>query len=115
MACFVTCRSLGGLEWAQGLEVDGSKKIRPIDDLSESLINSTVSCLEKVTLRTVDLVAALVCAWFRRSALSSKSSSVLSRTFDLKSAYRQLPLAEAAFRRAMLSVYCPDTGLASLF
>ena len=100
---------------AQGLEDDGSRKIRPIDDFSESKVNSTVSCSEKITLHTVDLVGALLCAWFSLSEASSKPSSLWSRTFDLKSAYRQLPLAEDAFRHAVLSVYCPETQRPSLF
>ena len=78
-------------------------------------VNSTVSCSEKITLHTVDLAGALLCAWFSLSEASSKPSSLWSRTFDLKSAYRQLPLAEDAFRHAVLSVYCPETQCPSLF
>ena len=99
----------------QGYEDDGPRKIRPIDDFSESKVNSTVSCSEKVKLHTVDLVGALLCAWFSRAAASSKQRSLWSRTFDLKSAYRQLPLAESAFRHAVLSVYCPETEGPALF
>ena len=99
----------------QGIEDDGSRKIRPIDDFSESKINSTVSSSEKVTLHTVDLVGSLLRAWFSRCEAASKPSLLWSRTFDLKSAYRQLPLSEDAFRHAVLSVFCPETKQPSLF
>ena len=63
----------------------------------------------------VDLVGSLLCAWFSRCEAASKPSLLWSRTFDLKSAYRQLPLSEDAFRHADLSVFCPETKQPSLF
>ena len=99
----------------QGEDDEGKPKVRPIDDFSESLINSTVSTSEKVLLHTVDFIGALLCKWFGSCAKAGVDSSLVARSVDLKSAYRQLPISEASLRHAMLSVYDPSAKRPCLF
>ena len=61
-------------------------KIRLIDDLSKSNINSTVQTPEAPRPHSTDVVASLALAVL----LGSSGRKVLGKTFDLKSAYRQL-------------------------
>ena len=93
--------------------VKQGQKIRGIDDLSESMVNSTVTSYEKAELHSIDENAALVklvieCLADDRSVnITLEDGAVLNgtlqaawsitqartwlgRTFDLKSAYRQL-------------------------
>ena len=60
-------------------------KIRLIDDLSGSFINSSVQTVESPKPHTTDVVASVVLELRKHCR-----SEVLGRTFDLKSAYRQL-------------------------
>ena len=99
----------------QGEDEDGRPKVRPIDDFSESLINCTVSTSEKVLLHNVDFIGALLCRWFRRCGSSGLDSTLLARSVDLKSAYRQLPVNESSLRHAVLSVYDPTNRRPCLF
>eukprot|EP00435_Cladocopium_sp_Y103_P061042 s605_g22.t1 len=61
-------------------------KVRLIDDLSRSNINSTVQTPEAPKPHSTDVVAALSLALLQVAG----SRAVLGKTFDLKSAYRQL-------------------------
>ena len=61
-------------------------KVRLIDDLSKSNINSTVQIPEAPRPHSTDVVASLALALL----LGSSGQRVLGKTFDLKSAYRQL-------------------------
>ena len=61
-------------------------KVRLIDDLSKSNINSTVQTPEAPRPHSTDVVASLALALL----LGSSEKRVLGKTFDLKSAYRQL-------------------------
>ena len=61
-------------------------EIRLIDDLSKSNINSTVQTPEAPRPHSTDVVASLALAVL----LESSGQRVLGKTFDLKSAYRQL-------------------------
>ena len=75
------------------------QKIRVIDDLSQSMKNATVQVTVSPKPHTVDYVAA-VCKFL--SACSQPSETWLGRSFDLKSAYRQLSLSERALHRSYM-------------
>ena len=91
-------------------------KVRPIDDFSESFVNSTVRSKEKVDLVNVDDIAAVCKMWHKildgdgdiRVALStgrilkgsrdpahSTGEPLVGKCFDLEAAYKQFPIAEA--------------------
>jgi hypothetical protein len=90
-----------------------SDKIRVIDDFSESLVNSTVGSFEKIDLMAVDETAALALKTMQQ--LSGKSTNLKARTFDLKSAYRQIPLSEQSREFAYICVYCPKESREKIF
>ena len=84
---------------------DGSKvvKFRPIDDLSESLINTTNSCDESIQPMGVDAI----CATLVRRMQTRPGDRLLCKTIDLRKAYKNLPLSEAALSDAYICVYSP--------
>ena len=108
-------------------------KWRPIDDLSENGLNSTFGCHEKVPLRALDEVI-WTCAQIMRAAqargdicLDLADGSMLrgqlhpfweskgrvrplTTTFDLQSAYKQLPLHPAEQSTAVISLRDPSSG-----
>ena len=83
-------------------------KIRPIDDMSVSLVNSTLGAEEKVvvmpTSTTVLLVQHLLSGLEKPGARLPK---LTGRTFDLKSAYRQLAVHLASLDFAKVALFCP--------
>jgi len=88
-----------------------SDKVRVIDDFSESLVNSTVGSYEKIDLMAVDETASLMIRFMKEVP----GIDLRARTFDLKSAYRQVPLTEESRELAYICVYCPDDGCPKIF
>ena len=93
-----------------GVEQNG--KTRPIDDFSISQINNTLGSVEKVvvmpTSSTVSLSLALQRGLTAQSKYSPGSSVEISgKTFDLKSAYKQLPVHKDDLRFAQATVWNP--------
>ena len=76
----------------QGVDDDGGPKVRPIDDYSASMVNGTVTSTEKDTLHTLDVVCSMI-AYFL-SLNEVLDLRLLGKSYDLKSAYKQLPLHE---------------------
>ena len=62
------------------------KKVRLIEELSACSISKTVQCSETPRPHTTDVIASVVLGLLERCY-----GEVLGKTFDLKSAYRQLP------------------------
>lgn len=87
---------------------DGSRvtKVRPIDDFSESLVNSTNACGEAIQPMSVDAILAALAyrdqAWGREE--------LRAKTIDLRKAYKNLPLSDEATGDAYLCVLCPSDG-----
>ena len=104
-------------------------KYRPIDDFSECRVNACFGCFERVTLKALDELVwacALVCRVAKakgcvRLELGSgeilegplrkvwrDSSRVrpLTKTYDLRSAYKQLAIHPSARRKAVLLLKC---------
>ncbi|CAE7461746.1 unnamed protein product [Symbiodinium sp. CCMP2592] len=74
--------------WQKSMEE--GKKVRPIDDLSQSFLNAAFGSAEV------------------RTGLQGK-------TIDLKSAYRQLPLSSEALEMSVIAVKNPETGEVQFF
>eukprot|EP00438_Fugacium_kawagutii_P013097 Skav213398 [mRNA] locus=scaffold797:560569:568950:- [translate_table: standard] len=85
-----------------------SGKVRPIDNYSESQVNNAVNILSKCTVDGVDTIAAMCAHYMKVSLESDRKSSLLGRSFDLKSAYRQLAVSDDFLKWARLAVYCPE-------
>eukprot|EP00435_Cladocopium_sp_Y103_P038892 s848_g10.t1 len=92
---------------------DGSRvsKFRPIDDFSESLINITNSCSETILPMGVDQICA---ALVKRMQLCPEVPLVC-KTIDLRKAYKNLPISEAALRDAYICVLSPTSGQPEAF
>ena len=83
-------------------------KLRPIDDYSVSSINSTVGTHEQATTDNVDVIAAMLVTFMQQLAGRDRATTVVARSFDLSSAYRQLYVAETsrAFSYAVFDPVC---------
>ncbi|CAE7027233.1 unnamed protein product [Symbiodinium sp. CCMP2592] len=66
--------------------IEQSGKIRLIDDLSDSGVNGSVQTTESPKPQSLDVVAAMALACLRQLP----GTPMLGKTFDLKSAYRQM-------------------------
>ena len=123
---------LGTDEWvcSRRFGLDQGKKVRNIDDYSESQVNSTITVVEKIELDIVDEHACLLktivdaVAKNGRVELTLSTGEVLrgaipagktvdemlswaGKTFDLKSAYRQLGTRPEEAWATILVVYDP--------
>eukprot|EP00435_Cladocopium_sp_Y103_P000415 s4522_g1.t1 len=85
-------------------------KIRPIDDYRASLVNSSVTQTEGVTVHAIDHIAAMIALWMRASVGSKKVGGLTAKCWDLSDAYKQLPLSVHAFEHdAYLVVFDPSS------
>ena len=103
---------LGGLPSDRGrvsrrFAVVQSEKVRPIDNYSESQVNDAATVLNKCTVDGVDTIAAAIAKTMKVLRAHGKSSKLFGRSFDLKSAYRQLAVSDSSLKWARLAVYCP--------
>ena len=87
-----------------------SDKIRLIDDLSGSKVNLTVQTSESPKPHTTDVIASMTL-----ELLKGEARPVLGKTFDLKSAYKQLGLAESALWASYVAVFNPNTRKGEIF
>ncbi|CAJ1332087.1 unnamed protein product [Effrenium voratum] len=90
-------------------------KVRMVDNLSQSQINSCVTVTEKPQVFSLDVIAALLVWWLRNAGRHSQPSQLTGKTFDLKSAYKQLPLSHTAAEWAFLSVWDTDSDSIAYF
>ena len=114
----------------------GPDKIRVIDDYSESNVNSTFGSGNKVDVRGVDGMAAMVslvitaarpggvvempdgAGGFLRGRLGrgfvqgagGGLGPLVGRTLDLKHAYRQVPIHPDDYKYSVLAVFATETG-----
>ena len=95
--------------------IQQSSKVRPIDDYSQSQINSSITLLEQATVDGADVICATAVFLMRCLASNGRSTQLLGRALDLASAYRQIPISDGSLRFAYLSVYRPEFNRAELF
>ena len=94
--------------------VEQHDKVRPIDDFSVSQVNHTLGCVEKIMVMpsssTVSLALALQRGLTAEQALraAGESVSLVGKTFDLKSAYKQLPIHSQDLKFAQATVWNPQ-------
>ena len=86
-------------------------KIRLIDDLSKSGINATVQTSEAPRPHSTDVVASLVLAIL----LGSHGRRALGKTFDLKSAYRQLGINPGSLSVSYITCFDPVNRKPAIF
>ncbi|CAE6949411.1 unnamed protein product [Symbiodinium sp. CCMP2456] len=92
----------------------GKREVRPIDNLSESFINSTVSRVESIQPHGLDVVCAAIAYRLRVRERAGKATVPKLKIIDLLKAYKQLGISSDALQDAFLSVPNPETGWALL-
>ena len=88
-------------------------KVRAIDDFSASNINACTGTKEKVRVESVDAAATMIRTWMK--AFEGTGRALVGRTYDLKSAYRQLGISAEHLHAAWISVFDPSGQGAKLF
>ena len=78
------------------------KKVRLIDDLSGLLINKTVQCNETPRPHTTDVITSVALSLLERAG-----DNILGKTFDLKSAYRQLGIHSCSLLYSYIACFDP--------
>ena len=115
---------LGPLRWehlpetavvSRRFPISQSEKVRPIDDFSQSQVNSTVTTYEQATVDGPDVICALAVKLMKGLKDNGRSSQLVGRALDLASAYRQLAVAEDSDDSAFLSIFNPNDGKAALY
>ena len=94
--------------------VQGSKT-RMIDDYSISGINDTASTNNKVDLHMIDTFAATIREYFRQCDEAGVDSRLVAKTYDLKAAYRQVPIKEDHLRFSFFSIYNCERDCAEIY
>ncbi|CAE6946874.1 SLC24A2 [Symbiodinium sp. CCMP2592] len=114
----------------------GKRKLRPIDDFSENLVNGSFSYADKIDLRALDEIIAICRCWTQACTSEHQfffampdgpplvgrvhplwingAWEPLLTTFDLKNAYRQFPLSPGSRAHAIIALLDPsslDVGL----
>ena len=90
-------------------------KVRCIDNYSEGQVNDSITITSKVTVDGPDTVAAAAAETIKALQAEGKRTKLRARALDLKSAYRQLPIADSSLKFARLSIYNPESGKAECF
>eukprot|EP00435_Cladocopium_sp_Y103_P043232 s1638_g12.t1 len=92
-----------------------SSKTRMIDDFSVSGVNDSCLSHSKVDLHLVDTFCAMVKLYFGQCDAMEKNSSLLAKTYDLTSAYRQVPISPDHYKYAYVSVYNCKLGKVEIY
>ncbi len=92
-----------------------SSKTRMIDDFSISGVNDSTVSHNKIELHTIDCFCAMVRAYFERRGMHGLAGNLLSKTYDLKSAYRQVPIRRDHLRYSYFSVYNHKLGAPQIY
>ena len=86
-------------------------KIRLIDDMSCSSINQTVQTTESLRPHTVDFISSLILEIFNHH----DSENAVGRTYDMKSAYKQLAIASESLWSSYIAVFDPGARAPKIF
>ncbi|CAE7390692.1 car, partial [Symbiodinium sp. CCMP2456] len=71
-------------------------------------VNSVVSQTEQVPVHTVDVIAGTLGYWLQACVKAKVKKEMVSKAWDLKTAYKQLPLSDSAFELdSYIAVFCP--------
>ncbi|CAL1143635.1 unnamed protein product, partial [Cladocopium goreaui] len=88
--------------------VQAEDKVRPIDNYTESQINDAVNITGRCTVDGVDTISAMGAELMRALGMGRLPKKLKGRSFDLKSAYRQLAVKDDSLKWARLAVFCPE-------
>eukprot|EP00435_Cladocopium_sp_Y103_P047544 s3100_g14.t1 len=88
--------------------VQSEGKVRPIDNYTESQINDAVTITGRCTVDGVDTISAMGAELMKARRKKGRSTGLKGRSFDLKSAYRQLAVRDDSLQWSRLAVFCPE-------
>ena len=73
--------------------------MRPIDDYLASQVNATITQVESVPVHSVDVVAGMLGAWLNEWFCAGRKAegAPMCKAWDLRAAYKQLPLSDLSF------------------
>ena len=80
-------------------------KTRMIDDFSISGINDSCIIHNKIDLHLIDTFAATIKSFFVQCKHHNVCGALVGKTYDLKSAYRQVPIRSDHLKFAYFSIY----------
>ena len=80
-------------------------KTRMIDDFSISGVNDSCIIHNKIDLHLIDTFASAVKSYFVKCRSHGVCSELVGKTYDLKSAYRQVPIRSDHLKFAYFSIY----------
>ncbi len=83
-------------------------KTRMIDDLCISGVNERCMIHNKIDLHLIDTFAAAIKSYFSACRSRSTDGSLLGKTYDLKSAHRQVPIRDASTLVNKMRWKCTD-------
>ena len=101
----------------QGVSEDGPK-VRPIDNYLSSQVNAAATQVEQVSVHTIDVVAGMLGCWLHEWFLAGRPShsSPLCKAWDLRTAYKQLPLSDASFELdSYFVIFNGSTGTSEIY
>ena len=90
-------------------------KTRLIDDFSISGVNDSCEAHNKIDLHMVETFCSLVRCYFEACKAADRDSSILAKTYDLKNAYRQVPIHPAHYKYAYFSLYNVQRGRVEIY
>lgn len=90
-------------------------KTRMIDDFSISGVNDSCEIHNKLDLHMIDTFCAVVKQYFRACSSMGQDCSLVAKTYDLKSAYRQVPIRPGHYKYAYFSVYNHELGATQVY
>ena len=111
----VLTRRFGVEQSSFDVNVGSVKKVRPIDDYTESLVNLTNSSTETICPHGVDTILAAAAYRIRKGRKLGLRESLVAKTVDLRKAYKQLPVSSASLPDAFLCVLNPATSCPEIF
>lgn len=98
-----------------GLRQGNADKVRVIDDFSCSGVNDTCQTHSKPELHAVDCFCGLVKHWFSECRDANYPAALAVKTYDLKSAYRQVPVMSEHLKYGFVCVYNTDEQRPQLY
>ena len=91
------------------------EKVRMIDDYSVSRVNDSCTVNSKLDLHMIDTFVAVIKAYFEQMKGAMADSSLLAKTYDLKAAYRQIPVRKDHLKYAYFSIYNHELATVEIY
>ena len=90
-------------------------KTRMIDDYSISGVNDSCASFNKIDLHVVDTFSSMIRRFFMQCSKSGRSGVLVGKTYDLKSAYRQVPIKGEHLKFSYFSIYNCELNQAQIY